>query len=56
MVMERPAGCWWTDGWMPWNAQPEALIPNCAERHRCAHSRIPIDMIFQGWSMRLFQA
>ena len=33
-----------------------ALIPTCADLHPWAHSRIPMDMIFHGRSVRLFQA
>ena len=32
------------------------LILTCADHHPWAHSRIPMDMIFHGRSMRLFQA
>lgn len=32
------------------------LIPTSANQNRCAQSRIPIDMIFQGWSISLFHA
>ncbi len=32
------------------------LIPFLIDQHPWAQSRVPIDMIFQGWSMRLFQA
>ena len=33
-----------------------ALIPTGIDQYRCAQSRKPMDMIFQGWSMRLFHA
>ncbi len=32
------------------------LIPLLIDQHSWAQSRVPMDMIFQGWSMRLFQA
>lgn len=32
------------------------LIPTGIDQYRCAQSRKPMDMIFQGWSMRLFHA
>ena len=32
------------------------LIPTVIDQNRCAHLRMPRDMIFHGWSMRLFQA
>ncbi len=32
------------------------LIPARTDQNRCAQSRIPMDMIFQGRSIRLFQA
>ena len=32
------------------------FIPTGIDQYRCAQSRKPMDMIFQGWSMRLFQA
>jgi tetratricopeptide (TPR) repeat protein len=32
------------------------LIPVPIDRHSYAHCRVPMEMIFQGWSMRLFQA
>ena len=32
------------------------LIPSPVDYDRKAHSSLPIDMIFQGMSMRLFQA
>ena len=33
-----------------------ALIPTVIDQNPCAHLRMPRDMIFHGWSMRLFQA
>jgi len=32
------------------------IIPACTNQNRCAQSRIPMDIIFHGRSMRLFQA
>ena len=37
-----------------WSA--EGLIPTVIDQNPCAHLRMPRDMIFHGWSMRLFQA
>ena len=37
----------WCTGW---------LIPTVIDQNPCAHLRMPRDMIFHGWSMRLFQA
>jgi hypothetical protein len=34
----------------------EVLIPTGIDQNPCAQSRIPMDMIFHGWSMSLFQA
>ena len=34
----------------------ESLIPTVIDQNPCAHLRMPRDMIFHGWSMRLFQA
>ena len=34
----------------------EKLIPTVIDQNPCAHLRMPRDMIFHGWSMRLFQA
>ena len=34
----------------------ERLIPTVIDQNPCAHLRMPRDMIFHGWSMRLFQA
>ena len=34
----------------------ELLIPTVIDQNPCAHLRMPRDMIFHGWSMRLFQA
>ena len=33
-----------------------SLIPTVIDQNPCAHLRMPRDMIFHGWSMRLFQA
>ena len=33
-----------------------AFIPTVIDQNPCAHLRMPRDMIFHGWSMRLFQA
>ncbi len=33
-----------------------AVIPTVIDQNPCAHLRMPRDMIFHGWSMRLFQA
>jgi hypothetical protein len=32
------------------------VIPSLTDQHPCAQSRRPMDMMFQGWSARLFQA
>ena len=32
------------------------VIPTCTDQNPCAHSRMPIEMIFHGRSMSLFQA
>ena len=40
-------------------AAPKAavtLIPTVIDQNPCAHLRMPRDMIFHGWSMRLFEA
>jgi len=37
-------------------ARKHGVIPTCADPHPWAHWRIPMDMIFHGRSMRLFQA
>ncbi len=34
----------------------EPVIPTVIDQNPCAHLRMPRDMIFHGWSMRLFQA
>ena len=34
----------------------QALIPRLTGQNRWVHSRIPMDMMRQGWSMSLFQA
>ena len=34
----------------------KAVIPTVIDQNPCAHLRMPRDMIFHGWSMRLFQA
>ncbi len=34
----------------------EEIIPTVIDPNPCAHLRMPRDMIFHGWSMRLFQA
>ena len=34
----------------------KGLIPTVIDQNPCAHLRMPRDMIFHGWSMRLFQA
>ena len=33
-----------------------SVIPTVIDQNPCAHLRMPRDMIFHGWSMRLFQA
>ena len=38
------------------NPQKYLLIPTVIDQNPCAHLRMPRDMIFHGWSMRLFQA
>ena len=35
---------------------PACIIPTVIDQNPCAHLRMPRDMIFHGWSMRLFQA
>ena len=35
---------------------PQGVIPASINQNPCAHFRRPMDMIFQGWSMSLFQA
>ena len=40
----------------PISRRSEGIIPTGIDQYRCAQSRKPMDMIFQGWSMRLFQA
>ena len=37
-------------------APERAFIPTVIDQNPCAHLRMPRDMIFHGWSMRLFQA
>ena len=37
-----------------WGLPPAIPIP--IDHHPWAHSRVPIEMIFQGWSMSWFQA
>ena len=37
-------------------AAPIRVIPTVIDQNPCAHLRMPRDMIFHGWSMRLFQA
>ena len=34
----------------------KGVIPTVIDQNPCAHLRMPRDMIFHGWSMRLFQA
>ena len=34
----------------------DRLIPTVIDQNPCAHLRMPREMIFHGWSMRLFQA
>jgi len=36
--------------------EPEDLIPDLIDQNPCAHRRNPMDMIFQGRSMSVFQA
>ena len=36
--------------------EDEYVIPTVIDQNPCAHLRMPRDMIFHGWSMRLFQA
>ena len=38
------------------DAHFDYLIPTVIDQNPCAHLRMPRDMIFHGWSMRLFQA
>ena len=42
-----PRPCLGKSGW---------IIPTVIDQNPCAHLRMPRDMIFHGWSMRLFQA
>ena len=37
-------------------APGKQVIPTVIDQNPCAHLRMPRDMIFHGWSMRLFQA
>jgi hypothetical protein len=37
-------------------ASDARLMPCPADHHWCAHSRKPMDMMVQGWSISLFQA
>ena len=37
-------------------SQIHSIIPTVIDQNPCAHLRMPRDMIFHGWSMRLFQA
>ena len=39
-----------------WLLATQMLIPTVIDQNPCAHLRMPRDMIFHGWSMRLFQA
>ena len=39
-----------------WFVASGRLIPTVIDQNPCAHLRMPRDMIFHGWSMRLFQA
>jgi hypothetical protein len=39
-----------------WRNTIWALIPSRCDHNLCAHSRVPIDMFFQGMSTSLFQA
>ena len=41
---------------LPGRACAACLIPTVIDQNPCAHLRMPRDMIFHGWSMRLFQA
>ena len=38
------------------NMTGKHVIPTVIDQNPCAHLRMPRDMIFHGWSMRLFQA
>src|SRR3954471_24001760 len=38
------------------NFAVERLIPSLVDQNRCAQSRIPMDMMSQGWSVSLFHA
>ena len=40
----------------PQASQQIRLIPTCTDQNPCAHSRMPIEMIFHGRSISLFQA
>ena len=39
-----------------WEGKLSPVIPTVIDQNPCAHLRMPRDMIFHGWSMRLFQA
>ncbi len=39
-----------------WERTYLAVIPNLSNQYPLAQFRSPIDMIFQGWSVSLFQA
>ena len=66
MVLERNDSYWGGD--VPWakvtfteisndsSRVAALLIPTVIDQNPCAHLRMPRDMIFHGWSMRLFQA
>jgi len=41
---------------LPLAARQHLVIPTGADQHLWAQSRIPMDMIFQGWSVSLVQA
>ena len=45
--------CAGVHGGMHWRT---GIIPTVIDQNPCAHLRMPRDMIFHGWSMRLFQA
>ena len=38
------------------DSKKAGLIPTCTDQNPCAHCRMPMDMIFHGRSMSLFQA
>jgi len=50
-----PFGKWQTQTFIAGLTSDE-LIPTCTDQNPCAHLRMPMEMIFHGRSMSLFQA